>query len=83
MSKHRFTLTQVVDAERPAWHETSSGAVDYTYDGIHFWHGDGGGREMVNGSGQLPREGWRHKADCRCAACRETRKAARAKRRRR
>ena len=33
----RFTLAQVIDLERPAWHLTPIGDVDHLDDGINFW----------------------------------------------
>jgi len=78
MNEPEYTLTEVVDLERPARHETSAGHVDYIYDGINFWC-ERVGTPCPAGPGEtLPRKGWRHKPDCRCSRCREARKLKRA-----
>ena len=84
MGQHEFTLAEVVDLERPAWHVIRSGAVDYIYDGINFWCGKVGNPCPTGGldsGATLPLEGWRHKEDCKCPPCREARRAKRARRR--
>ena len=69
-----FSLSQVVDLERPAEHLDAHGKLDYTYDGINFWC-ERDGKACPLDRQAPPREGWRHKDKCRCAVCRERRKA--------
>jgi hypothetical protein len=76
-----YTLAEVVDLERPAWHVTRSGAVDFIYDGINFWCGRIGNPCRPGVGESLPRSGWRHKDGCRCPRCREARRVKRAQRR--
>jgi hypothetical protein len=77
--KPTFTLGEIVDLERPARHTDASGAIDYHYDGINFWCGEGQGCP-VSPEEELPREGWRHMPACRCQKCREARGPRRPKR---
>lgn len=69
----RFTLTEVVAFERPAWHLTSSGRLEYEYDGINFWAGAPGRAPSLEQRETMPREGWRHRPDCPCLPCRQAR----------
>lgn len=73
-----FTLEEVVDLERPAWHRARSGDVDFIFDGINFWHEVVGKRWSVERRGPMPQGGWHHKKNCRCPRCHE----AKSKRRR-
>jgi hypothetical protein len=70
-AKPRFTLAQVVYLERPAWHLTPIGDVDYLYDGINFWCERIGRACPLAKREALPRGGWRHGVECRCPDCRE------------
>jgi hypothetical protein len=66
----RYTRAEIVELDRPAWHLTFAGTVDYLFDGINFWcDGPGLGCPLDRIKG-LPEEGWRHRADCRCEGCR-------------
>jgi hypothetical protein len=61
---------EVVSAERRAWTEADSEAGRvYFYDGINFWHGRGRGEPQLVAQWLTPRDGWRHREDCRCEAC--------------
>jgi hypothetical protein len=61
-----FTLAEVFEHERHAWHEDTGDT--YLYDGIMLWRCHDGRRRAVPPD-LAPGEGWRHRAQCRCAAC--------------
>jgi hypothetical protein len=63
----RYTLDQVLAAERAAWAE--SGGLTFRYDGINIWVSSGSGEHIV-GQGGAPQRGWRHRANCTCPLCR-------------
>jgi hypothetical protein len=68
-----YTLGEVVDLERPAWHEDDRGETDFVYDGINFWCGRPGVSCDMASTNMLPVVGWRHKDRCRCPSCRAAR----------
>lgn len=60
-----LTLTQVLELERPAWHEGG----EFSYDGIDLWREVDGSKRATQVS-EAPQSGWRHAPDCRCSVCR-------------
>ena len=69
----KFTLSEIVDLERPARHRDGAGQVDYIYDGITFWCDREGQKCPFPRSTTMPQEEWRHRPDCDCRGCREAR----------
>jgi hypothetical protein len=60
-----LTLTQVLELERPAWHEDG----EFSYDGIDLWRDVDGSKRATQVS-EAPQSGWRHAPDCHCSICR-------------
>jgi hypothetical protein len=71
IAEPRFTLDEVTALERPAWHLATTGDADYVYDGINFWCDRIGSACPLARREALPRQGWRHRADCHCPGCHE------------
>jgi hypothetical protein len=73
MPKPRYTLCQIEAMERPAWAWASSGHADesdFFYDGIVFWKLVPHGKQRAAFAQDLPQEGWWHRDECACLACR-------------
>jgi hypothetical protein len=73
--QRRYSLDQVVRAERWAWASSrGDDEPDLYFDGTAFWSGTrGGGRAPVTAE-TAPREGWWHAKDCHCELCRPSRR---------
>lgn len=67
----RFTISEVLDLERPAWARGKGDEVAH-YDGIQLWLLKPSGRQEAL-TRQVPKAGWWHRAKCNCPACREAR----------
>ena len=37
MQQMSYTLDEILDLERPAYHEAGDKLIDFVYDGINFW----------------------------------------------
>jgi hypothetical protein len=69
-ARRRYSLDQIVQAERWAWASSRSDDVpDLYFDGAIFWCGPERGRSPAK-SETMPQEGWWHAKDCHCELCR-------------
>jgi hypothetical protein len=69
-SELRYSLNDVLTAERPAWAEHEG--VAFHFDGICIWE-QREGRWSSPTSDTVPQVGWWHRGSCNCPLCRPTR----------
>lgn len=76
-SAARLTVEEVRDADRYAWWQPDYGDVLsadvfplFAYDGINFWAFPALFERLLSNWDEVPAEGWRHDALCRCEFCR-------------
>jgi hypothetical protein len=68
-----YTLSEILELERPAYHEAQDKLIDFVYDGIDFWCQRDDATRAVSALEPVPEQGWRHMLSCPCASCRRAR----------
>jgi hypothetical protein len=70
MQQMSYSLDEILDLERPAYHEAGDKLIDFVYDGINFWCQEQDATRAVTPRERMPEAGWRHMLSCSCPRCR-------------